>query len=369
MKTIDSKRKTIAIDLTSLSYHITGIERYALCISECMIKESNHNFVLLFRDAIYPTFNKYIDGSRVVARILHGNNKLIFNQVILPYNLYKIEADKYLFLAFTSPMLFFKRRIISTIHDMGAWDYPQSLSFKQKIYARVGCSIAAKSSEVLLTVSEFSKKRITEILKVKENKVHVAYSAISNELKKANYPDYSVLKKKYSLPDKYIMTLSTLEPRKNMTLLIDAFASIQDKVDYDVVLVGRKGWKIDELVKKCQYGRVHVTGFVEDDEVISLYKNSICFIFPTAYEGFGLPPVEALSLGTPVISSDAASMPEVLRKQAVFFKSNNKQELCELLLNLEKNVRNMPYGLDEFQKKNYRFDESAKKILEIIKGD
>ena len=92
----------------------------------------------------------------------------------------------------------------------------------------------------------------------------------------------------------------------------------------------------------------------------------MCFIFPTLYEGFGLPPVEALSFGTPVISSDAASMPEVLRQQAVFFKSNDINELQKLLLNLEKNISKMPHELDDYQRKNYIFDVSAKKILSIM---
>lgn len=366
MKSRVSKRKKIVIDLTSLSYHVTGIERYALCISECLLREADYNFILVFRNTIYPTFDKYIDGFRVSAKILRGNNKLVFNQIILPYNLYKIKADKYLFLAFTSPMLFFRKGIVSTIHDMGAWDYPRSLKLKQKIYSRIGCVIAAKSSEALLTVSEFSKKRIADILKINPDKITVAYSAISDELKKEKYPDYEVVKKKYGLPEKYIMTLSTLEPRKNLTLLIDAFISVQEKVDYDVVLVGRKGWKIDELIAKCQKGRIHVTGFVEDDEVITLYKNAMCFVFPTAYEGFGLPPVEALFLGTPVISSSAASMPEVLRNQAILFENGDQKALADLLLHLNDNVGIMKKNLDEFQTANYCFDVSAKKVLEVL---
>ena len=164
------------------------------------------------------------------------------------------------------------------------------------------------------------------------------------------------------------MTLSTLEPRKNLELLLKAFTAIQDKVDYDLVLVGRKGWKMDEVLEKYNSKeRIHITGFVDDEHVSVIYKNAMCFIFPTLYEGFGLPPVEALSMGTPVISSDAASMPEILRNQAVYFKSDDQQELEKLLLNLEGNVVSMPHELDEYQKKNYRFDESAKKVLKIIK--
>ena len=91
-----------------------------------------------------------------------------------------------------------------------------------------------------------------------------------------------------------------------------------------------------------------------------------CFVFPTLYEGFGLPPVEALSLGVPVISSDAASMPEILGNQAIYFKSNSIEELESILLNLNDTIFNMPKQLSEFQLKNYNFDSSAYKLLKLI---
>ena len=176
------------------------------------------------------------------------------------------------------------------------------------------------------------------------------------------------INEKYNLPDKYIMSLSTLEPRKNLVLLLNSFAGVMDKVDYDLVLVGRTGWKMDEVVKKYNsMSRIHLTGFVKDSDVALIYKNTLCFVFPTLYEGFGLPPIEALALGTPVISSDAASMKEILMEQAVYFKSGNENELKSLLLNLEKNMSTMPRALNEYQKKNYNFKISAKKILKILK--
>lgn len=358
----------IAIDLTSLSYHITGIERYALCITEKLLMIDNENrYILVFRNEIYSSLSNYVDGERIIARILHGDNKLLFNQIVLPVVLYGIKADVFLFMAFTSPILFINRKIVTTIHDMVAWDYSQALSFLQKIYCRIGCTISACIAWKIITVSEFSKKRITDILKVNHRKIYVVPSAISDSFEQNSQCQYIDVKQKYKLPDNYIMTLSTLEPRKNMSLLLDAFENIAEKVDYNLVIVGRKGWKIDNLLSKIEtQNKICVTGFVEDKEVIEIYKNSMCFVFPSAYEGFGLPPVEALSLGTPVISSDAASMPEVLRKQAVYFKSGNMNELQDLLLKLSKNVNNMPCELDDYQKNNYRFDVSAKKVLSIL---
>lgn len=348
---------------------MTGIERYAACMTEEMLKNDLKNeYVLVFRNEIYTTFTRFIDDERVKAVILHGDNKVLFLQITLAKALYKIKADKYLFFAFTSPVLFRRKGIINTVHDVGAWDYADALKFLQKTYFRLTCRMSASASERIITVSDFSKGRINKILKYPKDKISVVYSAVYEGVTKDNGYTFADIQDKYHLPSKYIMTLSTLEPRKNLELLLKAFTAIQDKVDYDLVLVGRKGWKMDEVLEKYNSKeRIHITGFVDDEHVSVIYKNAMCFIFPTLYEGFGLPPVEALSMGTPVISSDAASMPEILRNQAVYFKSDDQQELEKLLLNLEGNVVSMPHELDEYQKKNYRFDESAKKILKIIK--
>lgn len=357
----------ILIDLTSLSYHISGIERYALCISEEMVKQDLENeYLLVFRNEIFNSFMDLIDGNRVRATVLHGNNKLLFREIRLARYVNSADVDVKLFLAFTSPLFVRRNGVINTIHDVGIWDFPNALDFLHRMYFRIGCRKSVSVSDVVLTVSKFSKSRICDVFKIDNKKVQVAYSAPSEKVVEQNNR-FEYVKEKYHLPNKYIMSLSTMEPRKNQKLLFQSFSDVADCVDYDLVLVGRAGWNIDEIISDYSANsRIHITGFVDDEDVACIYKNAMCFVFPSLYEGFGLPPIEALSLGTSVISSDAASMPEVLREQAIFFKSNDKQELSELLLNLEKNVGDMPHELDEFQKKNYRFDESARKILKII---
>lgn len=358
----------IVIDLTSLSYHMSGIERYASCMTEEMIKHDlNNKYVLIFRNEVDQRFKNYIDNNRIKAIVLKGNNKVVFLQFILPSALFRINADKYIFFAFTSPVLFRKKGIINTIHDMGAWDSADSMTLFQKLYWRFTYRISAKVSEKIITVSEFSKGRINKILKYPIDKIFVIYSAVFDEIVENIDSNFQILEKKYKLPKKYIMTLSTIEPRKNMELLLSAFSDIQDSVDYDLVLVGRKGWKMEEIIEKYNHSeRIHITGFVSDEDVSIIYRNAICFVFPSLYEGFGLPPIEALSLGTPVISSDAASLPEILMDRAQYFKSNDKDNLEFILINLENELKDMPKSLNSYQKENFNFKISAKKILNVI---
>lgn len=354
----------IVIDLTSLSYHLTGIERYALCITKEMLNiDCENTYVLIFRDTVYSDFSGYIDGKRVCSKILYGNNKLLFYQVILPYALYGIKADKYLFLAFTSPVLFWRKGIVNTIHDMGVWDCPSSMKFLQRLYFKAAYRIAAFASWRILTVSEFSRKRIETILKIPGQKLEVVHSALTKQLKEANTIPYKKVKLHYHLPDHYIMALSTIEPRKNLPLLLEAYDKIKDSVDYDLVLVGRTGWKMNDVITRySDKSRIHLTGFIPDEEVAQIYRNALCFVFPSLYEGFGLPPMEALALGTPVISSDAASMPEILQDRAVYFENNNKEALVELLLQLPDRVKQMPVGWNDYQRRNFNFETSALKL-------
>lgn len=113
----------------------------------------------------------------------------------------------------------------------------------------------------------------------------MVYSAVYKGVTKDYGYSFDDVREKYQLPKQYIMTLSTLEPRKNMELLLKAFTNIQDKVDYDLVLVGRKGWKIDEVLERYNSKtRIHITGYVEDEHISVIYKNAKCFVFPSLYE-------------------------------------------------------------------------------------
>lgn len=353
----------IAIDLTALSYHLTGIERFALCMTEAMLNEDAENqFILIFRNEIYPSLNKYIDGEKVKSKIITGNNKLLFFQIILPIELYKIKADKYLFMAFPGPILFFNSNIYNTIHDMGRWDCPETKGV-HLFYFKTTESMAIRKAKHLFTVSEFSKSRIHELMGIDNSKITVTYNGVSKTIDGVD-SDYETVREKYGLPSQYIMFLSTLQPRKNLKLLIEAFSEIKENVSYDLVLIGRVGWKVEDILEKYGVdGRIHFTGFVEDKDVALIYKNAICFVFPTLYEGFGIPPIEALAMGTPVISSDSSCMREVLRNQAVFFANNDKEDLKEKLISLKEGTEGMATKLDEFQKSNFDYRISAKKCL------
>lgn len=324
----------VCIDLTSLADNFSGIERFAACLTREMIEDESIEFILLFKNNIHPIFAN--TKKNVETVIIPGCRKLWFNQVRLPRTINQIDADFYLFLAFPVPVLLFKKNMISAIHDICCWDCPETMNGLSKWYFRISHKIAIKKCKAIITISEFSKQRIVDKLKFDEDKIWLVYCGVDEKFinyKKSETWDESV-RVKYNLPNEYILSLSTLEPRKNIGLLIEAYSQLVTNENFDIplVLAGRKGWKMDEVLSTIDIkvkDRIIFTGFIDDNDLPAVYGNAKLFVFPSLYEGFGMPPLEALACGTKVLSSDSTSLPEVLGNCAHYFRNNNVNELKE----------------------------------------
>lgn len=354
----------ICVDLTSLADNFSGIERFALSITKELVKNKEHHWILLFKNAVHKAFET-VDTKKIVIK---GGNKLVFNQIKLPLRLASIKADRYFFPAFPAPFFCPYKNVVNTIHDLSCWDCPGSNKKYMIWYFKIMFWKASLCDKKIVTVSEFSKGRICSILHVKPENVTVVYNGISEQFDTIilSENEKKIVREKYSLPDNYVLCLSTLEPRKNLRLLLDAYAELYDEgIIEEIVLAGRKGWKMDDFLngyKEDFLKYVHFTGFIDDDDLASVYKLAKVFVFPSLYEGFGIPPLEALACGTPVISSDAASMPEVLGDGAVYFKNRDKEDLKRVLrTTVSTEIKNsaMSEQIDKFQ-----WDTEAKKLLE-----
>lgn len=323
----------ILIDLTSLYFHLSGVERYAWNISVNMIdSHPEDEFILVFTNEIHPAFQRYEGADNITMITLPCGNRLLFAQLRLPRALSRICADIYYFPAFPSPWLFRRGRTVEVIHDLSDFDCPEGKGALKVLYCRTGIRHAAKHASHIITVSEFSRKRIMTVLGTGEDRVSTAYGGVLTGAP-ACTASWDVIRKKYSLPERYILTVSTLEPRKDLKILIGAFGKycLTDSVT-GLVLCGRAGWNMKEaLGEGADNGRITVTGFVDDSDLPSVYAHAEAFVFPSKYEGFGLPPLEAMAQGCTVISSDAPAMPEILGDAAVWFESGSEDSLLDAL--------------------------------------
>ena len=366
----------ILIDLTSLADNFSGIERYAACLTREMISECKHNYILVFKNQVHPMFEKYNVYANIKIVVIPGCNKVWFNQVRLPIEIYKYKADCYLFMAFPIPVLLFRKNMISTIHDICCWDCPETMNGLSDWYFRISHYVALKKCKRIITISKFSKERIITRLKYPEEKIWLIYCGIDEKFvsyHRTGENDLAV-RKKYSLPDKYILSLSTLEPRKNTELLVKTYSELveENRVSYPLVLAGRKGWKMDNLlsgISNIAKEKILFTGFIDDEDLPAVYANANLFVFPSRYEGFGMPPLEAMACGTRVLSSDASSLPEVLGDTANYFENQNKDDFKEkiLLCINESNVNEMKHKSDYVnQVKMFDWKVEAVKLLEKI---
>lgn len=386
----------IAIDLTALADNFTGIERYAMNIAKGLIELNrsqnsgmdkdgeNDTYILLFKRKIHPEFMKYRDWDNVVFKVYKGENKLLFAQVLLPFHLYGIRADAFLFLAFQSPLLFRHRRIYNTVHDLTCWDCPETMKKHMEWYFKLSIRNALRVSEGIITISKFTARRLTEKFHYRKSRIILAYCGISDvfmdyvkeqkvPLSKEETNKRLDIRHKYHLPEQYLLCLATLEPRKNLPFLVEAYVELLEEgsVKVPLVLAGRKGWKMDEFLSRIEdvYRKnIIVTGFIDDKDLPYVYHMADCFIFPSIYEGFGMPPLEAMAVGTMTISSDAASLPEVLGNAASYFHLGNKEELKEKIRQgIRQECGDVTVGEIKKRVAMFQWDKAAKKINNTIR--
>lgn len=313
----------IGYDATSLFRKITGIEQYALNLLKSIIKYDNKNqYTVFFRKEIYPDFLNL--RSKIKFKVCLLNSQVFCEQFWLPYRISKEKLDVVHFPAFP-PGLFVPKKYIVTLHDATMWKYKQTISWKNKIYMKPLTNIALRKADKIITVSDSSKKDIVKYCKVDERRIINTGESISDAFCLIN--DREILEKtklKLNLPDKFILYVGSIEPRKNLATLLKAYKLLRRKrqdLIYKLVLVGRKAWGDKEIKSKIfELGierDVLQIGYVRENDLNCIYNLAKLFVFPSIYEGFGLPPLEAMSCGVPVLVSNVSSLPEILGDAAV----------------------------------------------------
>ncbi len=229
-----------------------------------------------------------------------------------------------------------KHRVV-TIHDVYHLAYMHTLKLVEKMYVRMVLPLAAVLSEKVITVSSFSKSEIVKYTGIRSEKIEVIYNGVDylkfNDTKGVNT---------LNLSGRYLLYVGNVKPHKNIVGLINAFAIFHTSFpDVKLVIVGKKDnfihgiQNLDAFIKSLGIDRhIVFTGFVESDALYSLYKNAQVFVFPSFYEGFGLPPVEAMATGVPVVASRSASIPEVCGDAAIYVDPNNPQDIAQGIIKI-----------------------------------
>ncbi len=285
----------------------------------------------------------------------------------------KRNYDLFHFL-YNAPSLFVPCPFILTMHDVSYKYIPDMLSKKDLISLNTQLHLAANKAERIITISENSKKDIMQFYRIPEDKITVIYHGIDSTFK-PNYDSskFDNIKSKYNLPDNIILYVGTYLPHKNLDTLLYAFKELlkQSPLNCNLVLAGGKGRNSDNILKLISdlelQSRVFSIGFVDDEDLPTLYTLADVFVFPSLYEGFGLPILESMACGTPVIAADSSCLPEIGGNAATYFPSTSKDDLARSLhLLLTNKVIHKQYsslGLQHATK--FTWSEVASKTLNL----
>lgn len=345
----------IYVNARFLTQRKTGVQQYALVLCRELVKH--------VPDVCFLTPNsKLIDEKwkQEFNIIQIGNrNGHVWEQVELPRYL-KIAGSP-LLLCFTGLSPLFYRNCYFTIHDMSLYEFPKWFRFLYRAFYKVNYAIQAKYARGIFTVSEFSKGEIVKYLSVKPEKVTVLRNSVDGLIKPPENES------SHSMRRKEILLVGTLEPRKNIEFVLKAFLNSGIE-DYKLIVVGGLGNAFSKITFS-QHENIVFCGYLSDEELEEKYKQAAVFVYPSLYEGFGLPPLEAMQRGCPVMASDRASIPEVCGNAAYYFDPENPSDFSTKLLNLINNYnelspvlsRNGYYRLEQFDVRDV-----AVKLLDVI---
>jgi glycosyltransferase involved in cell wall biosynthesis len=222
---------------------------------------------------------------------------------------------------------------VVTIHDMSFYLFPELFQPAKRLYLQTMTRFSARRASAVICDSESTRRDVLQILGLTQERVHTVHIGIDAEMQPLPRDRISEFRRAKQLPSQFILFVGTLEPRKNLPLLLEAFAWLiqHSQLPHHLVLGGGKGWYYQAIERQVEglglRSRVHFPGFIPQYELPLWYNSADLFVYPSLYEGFGLPPLEAMACGVPVITSNVSSLPEVVGEGGVMVDPNNPENL------------------------------------------
>jgi len=368
----------IGIDIRPLMQsHYSGVSEYTYQLLNHLFELDPHNEYLLFYNAHkdleknLPRFN----FPNVTFKGFNLPNKLL-NLSFLIFRYPKIDrllgGIDILFL----PNINFSAsstntKLVIMVHDLSFERHPEFFDLKHKLWHTLrGAKELIGDANHLLAASKSTKRDVHELYNVSEEIITVTYEGLDPQFIDFKYDETkaTAIQEKYNLPEKYILYLGTLEPRKNVTSIIEALDNIP--LDYHLVLAGRMGWKYDNILKAAgaRKDRVVFLDYVDKEDKPYLYNSATLFVWPSYYEGFGLPPLEAQASGTPVVVGANSSLVEVIGNSGLLVNVDNVNEISQAINAIinDEQLRNSLIKKGFENSKRFRWKQTAQKTVEVF---
>lgn len=350
----------IAIDAQTTLGQKTGFGFYVKNLVEALVKVDPENEYILVKpktERDFPTWKRFW-----------------WDQIAFPKYAQKEKVNLLHQPCFSAPLLY-SGKVVVTCHDLISVFFPENLPLASRLFYSRWMPFSYRKAAMIIADSEHTKKDLMALLKIPEEKIRVVHLAVSKDFRPIkSLPVLSRVRKKYQTGQKYFLHVGTLEPRKHLEFLVNAFSlAVKEGIEENLVITGKKGWYYDglfELVSRLNLqDRVIFTGYVEEKDLPALYSGATAFLFPSLYEGFGLPPLEAMASGTPVISSNTSSLPEVVGRAGILLPPKDEKLWAKNILKIvrDKALARTLSELGPRTAAKFTWEETARKTVNVYK--
>jgi glycosyltransferase involved in cell wall biosynthesis len=302
-------------------------------------------------------------------------DKLLYYNIIPPPDLW-FGQGVYLFTNFSRfPLL--RAKSATIIYDITFEAVPQFVDANNRKFLSAMVKKSVQKSDVIITISEHAKSEIVNFYKVPASKIVIAYPGVDRSVYyKRSEREVAAIQYQYGLPKNYVLFVGNIEPRKNIGGLIDAYVKLPLELckKHPLILIGASGWLTEEIFEKIEsaqkkgYPIVRPKEYVTDKDMPAVYSGASLLVYPSHYEGFGIPPVEAMACGVPVISADNSSLPEAVGDAALLVKSSDTSSITNAMSKLlsQASLRNELIKKGYEQVKKFSWDFSAELIYKQL---
>ena len=366
----------IAIDAHAVGTKLGGNESYALNLVEALAQIDNLNQYSIYvttseaRDRFYARWPNF----KVRATLPH--TPLVRIPLTLSAELRKHPVDV-LHVQFTAPP-FCPCPTVVSIHDLSFEHLPQTFKRRSRMQLRLTVRNSARRAARILSLSEHSRRDIIETYGINPDRVTaIPLAAPSHFGPIVDYRELQRVRHIYGIDGDYILSVGSIQPRKNLARLVRAYASLRGELSADklpkLVLAGKCGWLYDETLRALDEtglrGEIILTGYVPEADLPALYSGALCFVYPSYFEGFGLPPLEAMKCGAPVITGNRTSLPEVVGDAALTVDPFDVEAIAAAIKRLMNDAQLRQELRSKGQQRANAFDwrETARKTLEVYK--
>ncbi|MFQ6057989.1 MAG: glycosyltransferase family 4 protein [Anaerolineae bacterium] len=331
----------VCLDLSPVVYQRAGLGTYAHCLAEGLLALEDKPALTAFYngDAAHPlppTLASLPTHALPLATRPWRLLAAFSQQLNVGLDRWLPDCDLFHATEHLLPRLKGARTVL-TVHDLIFLLFPEYHLPLNKWFLNRFMPLFVRRADAIIAVSQCTKDDLMHYYAVPSEKITVVYEGVDARFQPVTDPDaLARMRARYGLPERYVLCVSTIEPRKNLATLLEAYQALREGGSgFKLVIVGRKGWLYEGFFRRLHElgleGEVVLLGFVPDEDLPALYSAADLFVFPSLYEGFGLPPLEAMACGTPVIASNTSSLPEVVGEAGILIDPHHVGGLVEAM--------------------------------------